>query len=184
MDLKTLLPQCRSRVLLYETASTRFSSCPWSEYIDQRSRIVSLPVKLTVIVFLIIAFKGVFEMDDIILGTTICPRHRDRFGIRWRCNKKNCARPHEWVSHKAVKGERRLTLAQSQKLDLHLTCCSSEVTTTYGRSCSTVAKFHQASSSFLSPRQLFGLLQFLSWRKDSYAAIFFFQDLLCCYIEG
>ena len=51
-------------------------------------------MKLTVIVFLLIAFKGVFEIDDIILGKTICPRHRDLFGIRWRCNKKNRARTH------------------------------------------------------------------------------------------
>ena len=29
-------------------------------------------MELTVIVFLLIAFKGVFEKDDIILGTTIC----------------------------------------------------------------------------------------------------------------
>ena len=141
-------------------------------------------MKLTVIVFLLIAFKDVFEIDDIILGTTICPRHRDRFGIRWRCNKKNRARPHEWASHMAVKGERGLTLAQSQKLDLRLTCCSCEVTTTYGRSSSTVAKFYRASSSFLSPRRLFGLLRFPSSRKDSSAPIFFFQDQLCCYIPG
>ena len=105
-----------NRVLLYETASTHFSSCPWSEYIDQHSWIASLPVRLTVIAFLSIAFKGVFEIHDIILGTTICPRHRDRFGIWWRRNKKNRARPHEWASHMAVKEERGLNLAPSQKL--------------------------------------------------------------------
>ena len=77
---------------------------------------MSLPVKLTVIGLLLIAFKGVFEIDDNILGTTICPRHRDRFGIRWRYNKENCACSREWASHMAVKGERGLTLAQSQKL--------------------------------------------------------------------
>ena len=44
------------------------------------------------------------------LGTTICPRHRDPI---WRGNNKNCACPHEWASHMAVKGERGLTLNTS-----------------------------------------------------------------------
>ena len=56
------------------------------------------------------------------------------FKTRTNPDKKNRARPNEWASHMAVKGERGLTLAKSQKLDLGLTCCSSEVTTTYGRS--------------------------------------------------
>ena len=114
-------------------------------------------------------------MDDIILGTTICQRHRDRFGIRWRCNKKNRARPHEWASHMAVKGERGLTLAQSQKLDLRLTCCSSKVTTTYGRSCSTVAKFYRASSFSFRQDDCLGYCGFRVEKRIPLHSYSFFQ---------
>lgn len=67
-------------------------------------------------IIIIIIVKGVFEVKDALLGLTICPRHREQFGIRWRSNKKNCACPCEWASHRTVKGERGLTLAQSERL--------------------------------------------------------------------
>ena len=63
---------------------------------------------------------GVFDIDQSHLQLTICPRHRDLFGIRWRSNKKNCAAPSSWCSRlsTAVKGERGITLSQSRQLFL------------------------------------------------------------------
>lgn len=61
-------------------------------------------------------FEGVFEVEETNLGATICPRHRDTFGIRWRCNRRNCMCPSEWAGHKSVKGDRGITLAQSKRL--------------------------------------------------------------------
>ena len=61
-------------------------------------------------------FEGIFEVEETNLGATICPRHRDTFGIRWRCNRRNCMCPSEWASHKSVKGDRGITLAQSKRL--------------------------------------------------------------------
>ena len=48
-------------------------------------------------------FKGILEVNEVLLGLTICPWHRERFGIRWRSCKKNCSCPSEWASHTAVK---------------------------------------------------------------------------------
>ena len=30
---------------------------------------------------------GIFEVEESHLTITVCPRHRNFFGIRWRCNK-------------------------------------------------------------------------------------------------
>ena len=59
-----------------------------------------------------------FDIDDAHLQRTICPRHRDLFGVRWRSNKTNCTAPSSWCPHpaKAVKGERGITLSQSRQL--------------------------------------------------------------------
>ena len=49
---------------------------------------------------------------------SICPRHRDAYGIRWRCQKKLCSVPPDWSVHKKkeLKGDRGITLPQSQLL--------------------------------------------------------------------
>ena len=49
---------------------------------------------------------------------SICPRHRDAYGIRWRCQKKLCSVPPDWSVHnkKELKGDRGITLPQSQLL--------------------------------------------------------------------
>ena len=33
----------------------------------------------------------IFCEDESNNNLTICPRHRDVYGLRWRCNKRNCA---------------------------------------------------------------------------------------------
>ena len=55
-------------------------------------------------------------MDNVSRAITICPRHRESFGIRWRCNKKNCTCPSELAPHKTVKGDRGITLFHSEKV--------------------------------------------------------------------
>ena len=56
-------------------------------------------------------------MDEVHLNTTICPRHRDLWGIRWRNNKKNCSCPDKWKQHeKNQKGDRGINMAQSRNL--------------------------------------------------------------------
>ena len=45
--------------------------------------------------FFFLIRKGIFEFNEVRLGLTICPRHRERFGIRWRSYKKNCSCPSE-----------------------------------------------------------------------------------------
>ena len=41
---------------------------------------------------------------------TICPRHRDEYGIRWRTGKVTCSVPKPLIAHKSerVKGTRRI----------------------------------------------------------------------------
>ena len=56
-------------------------------------------------------------MEEVHLNTTICPRHRDLWGIRWRNNKKNCSCPDKWKQHeKNQKGDRGINMAQSRNL--------------------------------------------------------------------
>ena len=45
--------------------------------------------------FFFLIFKCIFEVNEVLLGLAICPRHRERFGIRWRSCKKNCSCPSE-----------------------------------------------------------------------------------------
>ena len=59
---------------------------------------------------------GIFHTDDNHQKISICPRHRDTFGIRWRCTtKKSCTLPPGWATHsrKEAKADRGITLAQS-----------------------------------------------------------------------
>ena len=63
--------------------------------------------------------EGVFDKSkEISVGYNVCPRHRDQFGVRWRCNKKGCACPVEWSGHNAQppKGDRGVTMEQSKRL--------------------------------------------------------------------
>ena len=63
-------------------------------------------------------FSGQFSLDDTVLDLTICPRHRDEYGLRWMSNKKTCACPSDWAPHKTTsrKGDRGITLQQSHLL--------------------------------------------------------------------
>ena len=63
-------------------------------------------------------FSGIFEIKEHHLKMSICPRHRDAYGIRWRCQKKLCSVPPDWSVHKekALKGDRGVTIPQSQLL--------------------------------------------------------------------
>jgi len=61
---------------------------------------------------------GIFDENEISLNVTICPRHRNSFGLRWRSNRKTCSIPDSWAAHRTshVKGERGITLEQSRRL--------------------------------------------------------------------
>ncbi|XP_068689572.1 uncharacterized protein [Montipora foliosa] len=66
---------------------------------------------------LLLARAGIFDISEGHLELTICPRHRDKLGIRWRSNKTNCTAPSEWSSHgKSVSGERGISLRHSKLL--------------------------------------------------------------------
>ena len=55
-------------------------------------------------------------MKDSHLLMSICPRHRDLFGIRWRCNRKFCSIPLEFAGHKSStsKGQCGLKTSESK----------------------------------------------------------------------
>ena len=67
---------------------------------------------------LIFKFSGIFQIKEDHLKISICPRHREAYGIRWRCQKKLCSVPPNWSVHKKkeLKGDRGLTLPQSKLL--------------------------------------------------------------------
>ena len=61
--------------------------------------------------------QGIFEVNEVSLNSTICPHHRDCWGIRWWSNKKNCTCPEQWIRHqKNSKGHRGINLAHSRAL--------------------------------------------------------------------
>ena len=66
----------------------------------------------------VIFFIGLFESTEKNLEITVCPRHRELYGIRWRTNKKKCTAPTDWSTHKSkqFKGDRGLTYAQCKGL--------------------------------------------------------------------
>ena len=66
-------------------------------------------IQLVVLVFHF-HLTGVFDNDKSHLRLTICPGHRESFGITWQSNKRNCTAP---IS---VKRERGITLSQSRQL--------------------------------------------------------------------
>ena len=61
---------------------------------------------------------GIFEEQEQYFNLSICPRHRDAFGLRWRSNRKLCSSPSSWAFHRKanVNGERGITLTQSHRL--------------------------------------------------------------------
>ncbi|CAH3018743.1 unnamed protein product [Porites evermanni] len=67
---------------------------------------------------LLLARAGIFDATEETLKISICPRHRDLFGIYWRCNKQMCSTPTDWAPHKSkkLKGDRGLTFLQSKGL--------------------------------------------------------------------
>ena len=60
---------------------------------------------------------GVFEFDHSKFQMTICPKHRDEFGIGWRCRQMLCKVPLALAPHhvkKRRRKERTLSFAQSK----------------------------------------------------------------------
>jgi len=74
------------------------------------------PVFKSLILLICLLFPGIFEIDESHLSISICPRHRNAFGIRWRCQKRFCALPPSWAPHRAkqMKGDRSITFVQSR----------------------------------------------------------------------
>lgn len=118
---KCLIPKTRGqgRILsaLLKVGDRRKEDLRQSFKVAKVWQIQQVMIQLLVSVFHF-HLTGVFDIDNSHLQLTICPRHRDSFGVRWRCNKRNCTAPISWCSHptKAVRGERGITLSQSRQL--------------------------------------------------------------------
>lgn len=57
-----------------------------------------LMIKITSSIFTL----GVFEAQDFHIKMTVCPRHRELFGTRWRCNRSCCTVPDSVAAHKGT----------------------------------------------------------------------------------
>ncbi|CAB4023674.1 Hypothetical predicted protein [Paramuricea clavata] len=51
---------------------------------------------------LLLARAGIFEIDESYMKMTVCPLHRDLYGIRWRCNKTRCSIRNDLAAHKSL----------------------------------------------------------------------------------
>ena len=58
---------------------------------------------------------GIFEVEESHLTITVCPRHRNLFGIRWRCNRTRFTVPSSIAVHGLAgsTGQCRLKSVQS-----------------------------------------------------------------------
>ena len=58
---------------------------------------------------------GVFKIEEHHSSITVCPRHRDVYGIGWRSGKVRCSIPSQFAGHKSltVKGDRGLNSKES-----------------------------------------------------------------------
>ena len=74
---------------------------------------------LELLFLLLSSVPGVFEFDDSSFQMSICPKHRDDFGIGWRCQQKLCKVPLALAPHHVTKRrrkERTLSFAQSKMI--------------------------------------------------------------------
>ncbi|EDO33434.1 predicted protein [Nematostella vectensis] len=67
---------------------------------------------------LLLARAGLFENGVLYDSLTICPRHRDLHGIRFRLNKTYCVVPATWADHRSANplGDKGITFLQSKAL--------------------------------------------------------------------
>ena len=58
---------------------------------------------------------GIFTVESSHLSLTICPHHREKYGLRWRSGKVRCSVPGEVAGHKSstVKGDRGMNSKES-----------------------------------------------------------------------
>ena len=58
---------------------------------------------------------GIFVPVEYQLHMTVCPKHRDAYGIRWRTGKTRCSVPTEVAGHKTTPnvGDRGIDSKQS-----------------------------------------------------------------------
>ena len=75
---------------------------------------------LIVVAIISFSHEGVFEIDEVHKSLTICPHHRDAYGLRWRSSKRNCIIP-EIISGykksaKRIHGDRGVDFDQSEFL--------------------------------------------------------------------
>ena len=58
---------------------------------------------------------GIFTVESSHLSLTICPHHREKYGLRWRSGKVRCSVSGEVAGHKSstVKGDRGMNSKES-----------------------------------------------------------------------
>ena len=60
---------------------------------------------------------GIFKDDGSYSSYTVCPFHRDTYGVGWRCGKSRCSVPSEVAAHKSTaKGCRGIDRKTSEYL--------------------------------------------------------------------
>ena len=70
-------------------------------------------------IFFLLYFVGLFSSEVEAEKITICPRHRDVYGTRWKCNKRRCVIPSVIRGHTGIpppKGDRGVTFLQAESI--------------------------------------------------------------------
>ena len=58
---------------------------------------------------------GIFTIDSSLSSLTLCPHHREKYGLRWRSGKVRCCVPKEVAGHQSstTKGDRGMNSKES-----------------------------------------------------------------------
>ena len=64
---------------------------------------------------LLVFILGIFTLETFHSSLTICPHHREKYGLRWRSGKVKCSIPSEMAGHKSLtaKGDRGMSSKES-----------------------------------------------------------------------
>ena len=68
---------------------------------------------------------GIFKIEDCHASVSICPHHRESYGIQWRCGKVKCCVPSQLAGYKSagVKGDRGINSKHSAHIFLRHKYC-------------------------------------------------------------
>lgn len=129
------------------------------------------------VVSLSLLFIGVFIIEESHTLLTVCPRHRDKYGVGWRTGKVRCSIPSEIAGHKSLSARRSWN--QQQGVSFRLDCgghVSSNRNTWENEKLSNLCALSQFPSSNFTPPKT--TVEMFRRGSSAFAGYFFPQGVI------